>query len=950
MVFCKCQECKALNIVAGGREVSTVTKWRHNKKENEWHTYLDNFDSMFSINDPLTNQENELELVQNQYQKQDIFQREIVNQNESEDLGVDSSYEKYNELSPNNDSPIHPADDISLRDNESDNSEPSLDDSIYSADISLEDYDSEYLDITPDSSQNSNDDDDLEESQNSNDDNDDLEESLSDMSIDDDVIDDSNETVSELSESMILALRLLDLKCKHNFTNNAFTNILNLIGGGLGEGSTLYLAKQRLNRLVDLKLNHVDMCKNSCCAFTGIYINDVTCRFCNLERYIISNNSKKPQEPQKTAMYFPLLERFRIQYADSERALKLRYRSQREECDDEYSDIFDGDLYKELVEEGFFSDERDIALIGSTDGYQIFRQKTDSCWILMFINANLPPTIRVKKENLLISAIIPGPNQPKDFNSFLRPIIDELKVLQEGVSIYDALLKENFILRCHVVMWTGDMPAVSKLMCMTGHNAYLGCRYCYLKGVYSEESRHVYFPCSMPRTSDITDFDPKELPKRTEDNFLNDISKIINETNKKTKVSVIKETGINGRSILFELKSTKFPRSFPVDIMHLFFENISINMFKHWSGTYFKDQSLNNEQYVLNSQVWKQIGQIMHECRKQIPLEFGRSPRNIFKHHNGYKAVEWSDWITVYSIPFLLNKLSAKYLKGWAKFVQAVQKCLQFTLTSNDLDKVQQLLLEFYKHYESDYYQKKEEKLSAMLMSFHYLLHVADSIKDCGPCWVSWQYPMERLCGMLLPLVHSKLHPYVNLANNVMLMEKINYLSYISASKHIIKNNSRKNWPQHKVFSLENYDEELYFPSVIYSLDRRNELQKLIHFYSAILEISKEEIVSSIDNKCIKYGRMRTKDGHYVGIKYFQGKSSKYGFIDISDIDRCVGFIELNNKIYIFDKENQVFKDTSNIIFGTWEFKVLLSSFIWHYRFICIEVLLSSSSLALKIS
>lgn len=135
------------------------------------------------------------ELVRDQYQQQDIFQREIVNQNESEDLGVDSSYGKYNELSPINDSPLHPADDISLRDNESDNSEPSLNDSIYSADISLEDYDSEYLDITPDSSQNSNDDDDdLEESQNSNDDNDDLEESLSDMSINDIVIDDPNET------------------------------------------------------------------------------------------------------------------------------------------------------------------------------------------------------------------------------------------------------------------------------------------------------------------------------------------------------------------------------------------------------------------------------------------------------------------------------------------------------------------------------------------------------------------------------------------------------------------------------------------------------------------------------------------------------------------------------------------------------------------------------------
>ena len=48
----------------------------------------------------------------------------------------------------------------------------------------------------------------------------------------------------------------------------------------------------------------------------------------------------------------------------------------------------------------------------------------------MFINANLSPDIRVKKENLLVSAVIPGPNQPQDFNSFLRPIIDELKLLQ----------------------------------------------------------------------------------------------------------------------------------------------------------------------------------------------------------------------------------------------------------------------------------------------------------------------------------------------------------------------------------------------------------------------------------------------------------------------------------------------------------------------------------------
>jgi len=48
----------------------------------------------------------------------------------------------------------------------------------------------------------------------------------------------------------------------------------------------------------------------------------------------------------------------------------------------------------------------------------------------MFINANLPSSKRVKKENLLISAIIPDSNQPKNFNSFLKLIINELKMLE----------------------------------------------------------------------------------------------------------------------------------------------------------------------------------------------------------------------------------------------------------------------------------------------------------------------------------------------------------------------------------------------------------------------------------------------------------------------------------------------------------------------------------------
>jgi hypothetical protein len=82
------------------------------------------------------------------------------------------------------------------------------------------------------------------------------------------------------------------------------------------------------------------------------------------------------------------------------------------------------------LQKGYFKDERDIVLSASTDGFQIFKQKTNDCWAILFINNNLSPQIRVRKKNLLLSMIIPGPKSPKDMNSFLFPLINELKELE----------------------------------------------------------------------------------------------------------------------------------------------------------------------------------------------------------------------------------------------------------------------------------------------------------------------------------------------------------------------------------------------------------------------------------------------------------------------------------------------------------------------------------------
>ena len=129
-----------------------------------------------------------------------------------------------------------------------------------------------------------------------------------------------------------------------------------------------------------------------------------------------------------------------------------------------------------------------------------------------------------------------------------------------------------------------------------------------------------------------------------------------------------------------------------------------------------------------------------------------------------------------------------------------------------------------------------------MLITFHYLLHISECIKDCGPCWSYWQYLMERLCGILLPLVHSRLHPYKNLTNNILLLERFNHLSFVYlALSDKFFGPLTKSYSEDKVFSLNAQVEELYWLKRDHNL-MIYELKQLKHFYSILFNIPKKRL------------------------------------------------------------------------------------------------------------
>src|SRR5437762_3029913 len=112
------------------------------------------------------------------------------------------------------------------------------------------------------------------------------------------------------------------------------------------------------------------MCVNSCCAFTEQFAYNATCSWCDETAYNIDQSLLNVKTPRKVTTFLPLLDRFKLQFNNSNRSLDLKYRHQYIN-NSEYKkgfigDIFDENLYKELTEDGYFTDKCNIALIGLT--------------------------------------------------------------------------------------------------------------------------------------------------------------------------------------------------------------------------------------------------------------------------------------------------------------------------------------------------------------------------------------------------------------------------------------------------------------------------------------------------------------------------------------------------------------------------------------------------------
>jgi hypothetical protein len=136
-----------------------------------------------------------------------------------------------------------------------------------------------------------------------------------------------------------------------------------------------------------------------------------------------------------------------------------------------------------------------------------------------------------------------------------------------------------------------------------------------------------------------------------------------------------------------------------------------------------------------------------------------------------------------------------------------------------------------------NYYKFKRNRVSICTANTHAITHLPACVQEFGPFWVFWCFVVERYCGSLPPLVHSRRTPYLNLANAVLEIERIRMvlllpniqamINDLELSSLLIPRTNNVNKPR-PVYSNELYEEDFYLP--------RSEIQLDSHCYRLLRE------------------------------------------------------------------------------------------------------------------
>lgn len=384
-----------------------------------------------------------------------------------------------------------------------------------------------------------------------------------------------------------------------------------------------------------------------------------------------------------------------------------------------YEDIYDGAVYKELSEDdGFLANPNNLSFTWYTDGISIFKSSKFSIWPVYLLINELPVSERYKKENILLAALWFGESKPFP-NLFLQPLNASLRELRGGINMSIPNVEVPVKVRGIVICVTCDLPAKALFLNMKQYNGRFGCQKCKQEGLYLLDHRVQVYP--------YEDFDV-----RTDAETLHHSEQALNFG------GVV--CGVKGPSILSSMVH-QFIRATAVDSMHCVFEGVVKCLLNFWFMPAFSDHSSSLIDYI--NLVDERLGSFTP------PSFVQRLPRSIKAHLAYWKAHELKTWFFYYSTPCVADIMDREYFEHYLLLILGIYHLCQASIDPHSVDIASRALNEFVARYEHLY------GLRHMINNLHQLRHLADNVREFGPLWTSSCFPFEDLNGKLKRLVHG---------------------------------------------------------------------------------------------------------------------------------------------------------------------------------------------------
>ncbi len=529
-------------------------------------------------------------------------------------------------------------------------------------------------------------------------------------------------------------LMVMSHAARHNITGTQLHDLLKLINTLFGK-EVLPRSKYLFNKVFKNNSDIVEFhfyCK-TCKVYIGTQEdiqdkNIAQCAICSAPIEISFLNSASffiniPIAPQIQT----LLENPQIQKS-------LNYRHQRPQNEYVISDIYDGEMYRNLSKPGeILSDPNNLSFNFNSDGSSVYKSSRFSIWPIHLHLNELPPKMRF--QNVVLAGLWFGTQEPV-MTIFLRPFVDQAKTLaSRGVSWRKngTCVNSKIVGICCCV----DSKARPAMQNTTQFNGYFGCSFCLHPGTLVE--KQVKYT--------VTD---TEYPDREAKKMLADMEQAVAQ-NRSVR-------GVKGPSPLINMPYFDIVWGFVPDYMHA----VLLGVIRQLT-----ELLLNNsdQPYYIGS---PNTMRVLENRIKDIkpPHLITRQPRPLaeFKY---WKASEWRAWLLFYSLPVLNGVLQPRYVKHLGLLVSAVFLLLNENITFQDINKADNMLFVFVARFQLLYGE------ASMTFNVHLLTHLAKSVKLWGPLWAHSAFVFENANGGLLKLVHGTKCVALQIVNKFLLHRAI---------------------------------------------------------------------------------------------------------------------------------------------------------------------------------